>query len=440
MNKLSIIIQREYFSRVRKKSFIIMTFLMPILMVGLIMIPLLLSTVKDTKTRTIAVMDESGKYFDRLKSSESYLLVPFYDNINELAPEKRDDYYAYLSIRGTLGDSSEQVVFYAEKPIGMDLKTFIQNQLEDIASNDIIESYKIPELKQIVNNAHPRVATNTILWTEDGQEQKSSSEIAMFIGMFATILIYIFIFSYGSMVLNGVLEEKLNRIVEIIVSSVKPFQLMMGKIIGIAMVGLTQFLLWIVLILVLGLVFTFALGIPMNETVNMMGGNNMTAMTNMQNMNISNDILDNLQVFQSIPWGKIILWFILYFIAGYLLYASLFAAVGGAIDNSDDVQQFTLPLTMPILFGLYAGIYGAMNPDGPLAIWCSFIPFTSPVVMMVRLPFGVPLWELLVSYGILVLTFLVCVKMAAKIYRTGILMYGKKITYKDLWKWLKYKS
>lgn len=439
MNNLGIIIQREYNTRVRKKSFIIMTFLTPLLMVALIMLPMLLSTVKGSKTEEIAVYDESGQYVSRLQSSEQFVFFPINTPIQDIPAEERGLYAAFLSISGNLCDSSGMVRFYSQKQISMDLKYEVESQLEDMASQDKIASYNIPELAQILQDVHPSVRTESILWSDKkgAEEQKTSAELSMIIGMIATLLIYMFIFIYGSMVMNGVVEEKSNRIVEIIVSSVKPFQLMMGKIIGIALVGLTQVALWVVLVVVLSSVMGAVVGMPSDpaalmEAQNMMNGSMPAAQT------MDSGMMEGLQILQSFNWIQIVLWFILYFLGGYLLYASIFAALGGAIDNNDDAQQFTLPVTIPVIFALYVGIYGAMNPDGPLVFWCSFIPFFSPVVMMVRLPFGVPAWQLWLSFAILVITFLLIVKLAAKIYRTGILMYGKKVTYKDLWNWLKY--
>lgn len=439
MNNLGIIIQREYNTRVRKKSFIIMTFLTPLLMVALIMLPLLLSTVKGSKTEEIAVYDESGQYVSRLQSSEQFVFFPINTPIQAIPAEERGLYAAFLSISGNLCDSSGMVRFYSQKQISMDLKYEVESQLEDMASQDKIASYNIPELAQILQDVHPSVRTESILWSDKkgAEEQKTSAELSMIIGMIATLLIYMFIFIYGSMVMNGVVEEKSNRIVEIIVSSVKPFQLMMGKIIGIALVGLTQVALWVVLVVVLSSVMGAVVGMPSDpaalmEAQNMMNGSMPAAQA------MDSGMMEGLQILQSFNWIQIVLWFILYFLGGYLLYASIFAALGGAIDNNDDAQQFTLPVTIPVIFALYVGIYGAMNPEGPLVFWCSFIPFFSPVVMMVRLPFGVPTWQLWLSFAILVITFLLIVKLAAKIYRTGILMYGKKVTYKDLWNWLKY--
>ncbi|MBQ9202155.1 MAG: ABC transporter permease [Bacteroidales bacterium] len=415
-----------------------MTFLTPLLMVALIMVPLLLSTVKSGKTRLIAVNDESGQYVSRLQDSKSWQFVAIGEDISSLPAEKREDFYAWLSIRGNLADSTGQVRIYATRQIPMELSSEIRSQLEKMASEDKISSYRIPELAQILKEVYPTVRTENILWSDkaDGQEVKTSSEISMVIGMVATMLIYIFIFAYGSMVMNGVVEEKSSRIVEIIVSSVKPFQLMMGKIVGIALVGLTQFILWVLLILLLSAVGLSAVGLPMDTLMSA----NLPQAGETMNVNLSQEALDGIQIIQSFNWTSLIIWFILFFLGGYLLYASLFAAIGGAVDNNEDSQQFTLAITIPVILALYIGIYGAMNPDGPLVFWSSFIPFFSPIVMMVRLPMGVPFWQIVLSFALLVITFLLCVKLAAKIYRTGILMYGKKVTYKDLWKWIRYKS
>nr|MBQ5604826.1 ABC transporter permease [Bacteroidales bacterium] len=439
MNNLGIIIAREYGTRVRKKSFLILTFLTPLLMVALIMLPMMLATIKSGDSKDIAVYDESGQYVGRLQSTQQFVFIPYEKPISQISAEEKDDYSAFLSISGNLCDSSGQVSFYSLKQISMDLKYEVESQLEAMASEDKIASYNIPELAQILQEVKPSVRAESVLWSEkDSQsEQKTSSEISMIIGMVATLLIYMFIFIYGSMVMNGVVEEKSNRIVEIIVSSVKPFQLMMGKIVGIALVGLTQVALWVILVSVLSGVLGASIGLS-DPTAILESQTAMMATSPAANMD--SEMMAGLQLLQSFNWGQIILWFVLFFLGGYLLYASIFAAIGGAIDNNDDAQQFTLPVTIPVIFALYIGIYGAMNPDGPMVLWCSFIPFFSPIVMMVRLPFGVPGWQLALSFGLLVLTFLLIVKIAAKIYRTGILMYGKKVTYKDLWKWLKYKS
>lgn len=460
MSKIGLIIEREYLTRVKKKTFIILTILTPILMAALVAVPLLLSFVKSSEVREIAVSDSSGLYLSRLKSNDQYHFISAIESFESYKQKSKDNQgnYAYLVINGDLSQKAGQVTLYSQKQIEMELKGLVSNQLENLVREDIIKSYKIPELKQIIENTNTKITLNTVKWDKNGSEKKSSSELAMIIGMICTMIIYIFIFAYGSMVMNGVIEEKTNRIVEIIVSSVKPFDLMMGKIIGIALVGLTQVFLWIVLI---GGILGIA-GIAVNsnlstENISQLGtemvknqGIHPTDLNTIQAGDLQNlsapeadspiDINGIYQMVSNINLGEIGFWFILYFLGGYLLYASIFAAVGSAIDNQEDASQFVLPITMFVLFALYAGLYSASNPDGPLAIWCSMIPFTSPIVMMVRLPFGVPIWQLLVSYGLLAITFILTTKLASKIYRTGILMYGKKASYKELWKWLKYKN
>lgn len=451
MSNIKLIIEREYMTRVKKKSFIIMTFLTPLLLVAMIAVPLLLSMVKDNNVKKIAVTDTSGLYFERLEGNNQYQFIKSETDIEVYKTKSSDerDFYAYLIIEGNLITDSSKVSLYSYKQVEIDLKELIDRQLENLAENDKIESFNIPGLKEIIKQANPDVKINTIKLDEDGGEKESSSELAMAIGMIFTMVIYIFIFVYGAMVMNGVIEEKTNRIVEIIISSVKPFDLMIGKIIGIAMVGLTQVLLWVIIIAAFLGIATSVIGKDispdkMAEITSTVQGQSMTnvdinALT-AQAEGGEPEIANILQMINNLNLGEIAIWFVLFFLGGYLLYSSLFAAVGGAIDNPEDAQQFTLPLTVPVLFALYAGIYSASNPDGPLAFWCSMIPFTSPIVMMVRIPFGVPFWQLAVSYGLLVITFLLTVKFASKIYRTGILMYGKKITYKELYKWLRYKN
>jgi ABC-2 type transport system permease protein len=455
MSKIGLIIEREYLTRVKKKSFILLTFLTPVLLAALIAVPLALSTLKGSEVKKIAVTDSDSLYVNRLKSDEQYQFIATTADGKVAGKPVREntDIYAYLVIKGNLSTDTSTVSMYSESQIELELKSFVSDQLKDFAREDKIASYHIAGLDTIIAASNPKIDLNTIKWDEDGSEKESSSELALIIGMIATMIIYIFIFAYGAMVMNGVIEEKTNRIVEVIVSSVKPFQLMMGKIIGIAMVGLTQVLLWIVL---LGGILSIAL-YSLKDSVNPEQMKTVSAQV-MESQQLSNQGIHTasftpdpgqeddfspekiVQMVSNLNIAEIVIWFILYFLAGYLLYASLFAAFGSAIDSQEEAQQFTLPLTIPVLFALYAGMYSAQNPDGPLAFWCSLIPFTSPIVMMVRIPFGVPIWQLLVSYGLLVLTFIGTTALAGKIYRTGILMYGKKVSYKELWKWLKYKS
>jgi ABC-2 type transport system permease protein len=287
-----------------------------------------------------------------------------------------------------------------------------------------------------VEKSRANIDIPTIKWGDDGQEKQGSAELAIAIGMISAFVIYMFIIIYGAQVMSGVVQEKTSRIVEVIISSVKPFELMMGKIIGIAMVGLTQFMLWV--LLTLTIIFVGGQFMGGNVDVESMQQANQMGMQSMAAAQNPEGIQKLFSMLSGIDFVQIVILFIAYFLSGYLLYASLFAAVGSAVDSETDTQQFSLPLTLPIIFGIYAAIYSVQNPDGPLAFWCSMIPFTSPIVMMVRLPFGVPAWQIMLSLTILVLSFIGTTWIAGKIYRTGILMYGKKVSWKEMWKWLMY--
>jgi ABC-2 type transport system permease protein len=317
----------------------------------------------------------------------------------------------------------------------MELKSYVVGLLNKYIEQEKLASYNIPNLKEMVEKSHTEIDLKTIKWSDNGNEKEGSAELALIIGMVSAFIIYMFIVIYGAQVMSGVVQEKTNRIVEVIISSVKPFELMMGKIIGIAMVGLTQFLLWVVLTVII----SFAVG-------SFFGGNvDVSSLQKVGQMGMQpvptqmpTEIQTLITAMSSLNYFEIISLFVVYFLGGYLLYASLFAAIGSAVDNETDTQQFSLPIMLPIIFAIYAGIFSAENPDGPLAFWCSMIPFTSPIVMMVRLPFDVPAWQIVLSLSILVLTFIGTTWMAGKIYRTGILMYGKKVTWKEMWKWLRY--
>jgi len=299
-----------------------------------------------------------------------------------------------------------------------------------------LAAYNIPHLKEMVEKSHTEIDLKTIKWAENGKDKEGSAELALTIGMLSAFIIYMFIVIYGAQVMNGVVQEKTNRIVEVMISSVKPFELMMGKIIGIAMVGLTQFLMWVILTGVISAAVgsLFVGSIDVNSMHQMGQVGMQTAPVNA----MPSEMQSLFTALSGVNYFQIVGLFIVYFLGGYLLYASLFAAVGSAVDNETDTQQFSMPIMLPIIFAIYAGIFAAQNPDGPLAFWCSMIPFTSPIVMMVRLPFDVPVWQILLSLTILILSFVGTTWMAGKIYRTGILMYGKKVSWKELWKWLRY--
>jgi ABC-2 type transport system permease protein len=441
MSKIGLIIRREYTTRVMKKSFIILTFLTPVLLAALVMVPLLLSKIKDDSVKTIVVVDQTGLYKSIFRDSADYQY-----KFADVTPEEyrkgneENEIDALLLISEDLIQNPKAAVLFSEKQIDMDMKGHIGRLLRNFVEEQKLAALNIPDFKKIAESLKTDIDVKTVKWGKDGEEKMGSAELAVIIGMLSAFIIYMFIVIYGAQVMSGVVQEKTNRIVEVIISSVKPFELMMGKIIGVAMVGLTQFGLWVILSLVLVTALTNAIGVDAGEAArqqSQMMGVHATAMPMDTGDETINELLVALQEFDFVQTGIL---FVLFFLGGYLLYSSLFAAIGSAVDNETDTQQFSLPVTLPIIFAIYAAIYSAENPDGPLALWCSFIPFTSPIVMMVRLPFGVPFWQIALSLGILIMSFIGSTWVAAKIYRTGILMYGKKVTWKEMFKWITYKD
>lgn len=439
MSKISLIIKREYSTRVMKKSFILLTFLTPVLLVGMISLIVYLGTIKDDKVKKIVVVDKTGLYKDVLKNNESYQFSLSSETIDQLRNKKDDesDFEALLYITNDLAKDSTAATMYSEKQVNLELKTYVSGLLNKHIEEQKLAAYNIPNLKEMVEKSQTNIDMKTIKWSEDGDEKEGSAELALIIGMITAFIIYMFIVIYGAQVMSGVVQEKTNRIVEVMISSVKPFELMMGKIIGIALVGLTQFLMWVMLTgaILFGVSATFTKDMDMEKLQKMqeLSQKGMTATPE-----INEKMMDIITAVNGLDFVQIVSLFIVYFLGGYLLYASLFAAVGSAVDNETDTQQFSMPIMLPIIFAIYAGIFSAENPDGPLAFWCSMIPFTSPIVMMVRLPFDVPVWQIALSISILILSFVGTTWVAGKIYRTGILMYGKKITWTEMWKWLKY--
>lgn len=439
MSKISIIIKREYLSRVKKKSFIIMTILGPILFAAMAIIPIWFSMQEQSKN-FIEVIDDSQLINGYLKSSNSIRFDYPPVSIEEAQRNLYStDYTAILWIPSNVLNSKRSILYYKSNP-GIAVQEKIRSQIESILYENQLEEQGIDMKK--VNAAHIPISVSTEKQSESGKTESTSTEVSMAIGFAAGFLIYIFIFLYGIQVMQGVIEEKTSRIIEVIISSVKPFQLMMGKIVGIALVGLTQFVLWVVLTITL-----FSIG---QITF-------LKDFSDLKNAAVRQDIIPSLpnqteapkainysqasDVFKSlmhINFAQILFCFLFYFLGGYLLYSAMFAAIGSAIDSEADKQQFMLPATIPLVISFIAAQFIMQNPESPLAFWFSIIPFTSPIVMMVRLPFGVPLWQMGVSMLLLIAGFIFMTWLAGKIYRTGILMYGKKVTYKELWKWLRY--
>lgn len=444
MSKIGIIIQREYTSRVMKKSFLLLTFLTPIFMAVMIVLPMWITTLKDDTIKNIVVVDKTNSLHDVLKSNEQYTFIFTDQPIDEVRKEqaekkskKSNELSAVLYVSDDLLQNPDAVSIYSEKQVNMELKTYVANEINSYVRDKKLEALNIQDLKQKIEQSKSNVKISTIKWDSAGKEKEGSAEMALIIGMAAAFLIYIFIMSYGSQVMSGVLQEKTSRIVEVIISSVKPFELMMGKIIGIALVGLTQFSIWIIFTLILSGIGTAVFGAgfnaaPMPETMQM----GQTAMPEGETADMVNKVFAMLSGFDLVKVAGL---FILYFLGGYLLYASLFAAIGSAVDNETDTQQFSMPVTLPIIFALFIGIYASQSPDSALAFWGSIIPFTSPVVMMARMPYDVPTWQILLSLAVLIGSFIASTWFAGKIYRTGILMYGKKVSWKEIWKWVRVK-
>lgn len=447
MSKISLIIEREYLSRVRKKSFIIMSILGPVLFAAMMVIPAWLASMEDDEVKTIAVIDHTDLYSGQIENTE-LLKFDFLDEGSEEEVRtnfKESGYYAYLVIQDNLLENPEAIRLYSDAQITMDAKGYVQRSLRDHLKNQKLQTYKMEGLESILSEINQiNIEIPTVKIGEDGSEKQSSAELTMFVSMAFAFLSYMFIFIYGTQVMRGVMEEKTSRIVEVIVSSVKPFQLMMGKILGIAMVALTQILLWVVLtiLIVTGVKAAFFPDSEMpsgtQAQIEMMQDQNPEAAEQIASMEDGFNFNKVLEMVNSLEPLKTLLLFIFYFFGGYLLYSALFAAVGGAIDHESDQQQFMLPVTIPIIISLYVAMMTFRNPGSDVAFWFSMIPFTSPIVMMARIPFDVPLWELLLSMALLIGGFIATTWFAGKIYRVGILMYGKKVDYKELWKWFRY--
>lgn len=442
MNKIGLIISTEYSSRVKKKSFILTTFLTPVLFALIIMLPVWLASIGNNEEKRVAIVDNTGLYtvlFSRVETDDNMTIEVAGQPVEELKDDETRDYTAIVLISDDLMRNPDAVTIYSHTQVPREVTRLVENTLSDYVERKKLESYNIAELEQIIADAQTEIHAETVKWNDAGEETSSNTDIAIAVGMISTLVIYMFIFVSGGQVMSSVVQEKANRIVEVMVCSVKPWELMWGKIISVALVCLTQIVLWFVLTGFLTVVISIAAGIStdagqMADTMQMMEMAGGTASP--VELGVLGEVFHSLA---SINWLQLIVLFVVYFIGGYLLYASLFAAIGAAVDNEADTQQFMTPITIVVLFALYAGIYSAENPDGPLALWCSMIPFTSPIVMMVRLPFDVPGWQIAVSLALLALTIVGTTWIGSKIYRVGILMYGKKPSWKEMVKWLRYK-
>ena len=432
MNKILIIIQREFLKRVRTKGFIILTITMPFIMAALVFVPLWLSSIENVEQQKVAVIDPTGVYAKALKASKSFAFST-QPVITEEMRSEDSPYDAVVAISGDLVKNNGKVTIYSHKEIPGNLLDYIQSKLNETVQKQKLEATGIAGLDKIIDDVQRDVNMKTVKWSKEGDEQASSTYVAIIVGGIFTLLIYIFVITYGGMVMQSVIEEKTNRIIELLVSSVKPFQLMMGKIIGVMLVGIAQMALWGVMLSIIMTVASVGFGVSQAQSI--AAGQPMPSPT----MNMSQDTQELLTAIVNLPYAEIGLMFIIMFVGGYLLYSSFFAATGASINEQEDANQFVVPITMITLFGLYAAMYSIENTDGPLAFWASLFPLTSPIVMMIRIPFGVPLWQELLSIALLYASAFLMIWIGGKIYRVGILMYGKKPSIKEIIKWMRYK-
>ena len=419
MSKIGLIIKREYLRRVSKKSFILLTFLTPFLFAALVFVPLWLSSIKGDEVHTIAILDSTGKYAPLFEDTETYRFIHSDQSMDTYKQIPDKEIFAFLTITEDLLENPKAATLYSKKQIPGELSRLVNMTLKKQIESDKLATFNIPNLKEIIKESKINFNIQTIKWGDDGSEKQSSSVVASITGVIFTMLIYMFIMIYGAMVMQGVMEEKTNRIIEIMISSVKPFDLMMGKIIGIGFVGLTQVFLWAIMTLILITGGSFLVGGGIDNEM-LQSGMALNANPNIAMMSTQQPSNEWIEMLGTINFAEIGILFVVYFIGGYLLYSSLFAAIGSAVDSQEDTQQFMLPVTLLLVFALYAGIYSMENPDGPLAFWCSMIPFTSPIVMMVRMPFEVPLWQIVLSVGLLYICSIGFTWLSAKIYRVGI--------------------
>ena len=439
MSNVSIIIQREFNERVRKKSFIITTILMPVLMIVLMIAPALIMEYSRGEQKTIAVIDYSGLVAPQLQSNEELRFEPT-DLSTEEARRSLTDRFGVLYIGSDILENPSDVKLYANASSSLSIESNITGQIEDILEAEKLKAYHIDNLQQILDEVKTTVTLQTFRNDKSQEEetQAQSSVVATAAGYILGFVLYMFLLIYGSMVMQSVIEEKNNRVLEVVVSSVRPFDLMLGKILGVALVAVVQVLIWGVLIFAVG-----AIVLPQLMPAEMMAG--VQAMQQgMPDAAAMGDMdPEMLQAVAAVTDTgyilKIFVCLLLFVFGGYLLYSAMFAAVGSAVDNVQDASQLQMPVTLPIILALLMMLAVIKDPNSSLAFWFSIIPFTSPVVMMARIPYDIPLWEIVLSLVILYASFVAMVWFAGKIYRVGIFMYGKKPTFKELLKWVRYK-
>ena len=452
------VIAREYSTRVKKKSFLVTTFLVPILFAAMMVVVMYIMGNTKERKQDVAVVDQSGIVMPHLTDTDRIT----YEDYSSEAPDDLKGRLAsigkdVLVVISSLATVAKTVTVqtYSKDPLGVEFTSGLRNKVDDAVEEYRVRQYGIENLSQIMEEVKSHVSVTEYTLDESGKETLSESSIYMIVSMVLGIIIWMFITMFGAQVMSSVIEEKSSRVVEVLISSVKAVDLMFGKIIGVALVALTQFLLWIVLTVILTGVASAFMGKDMlkdlqnnpqmmGQTVNMPGGTDLGTVALGEAVDTAEVVPGQINQMQkvvgtlaNIPWVKLIVSFLVFFILGYLLYASMYAAVGSAVENEGDASQLQLPLTIPLMIAYFIILMAFQNPDSPVVVWGSIIPFTSPIVMLARIPYGVPAWQLILSVVLLFLTFLGCAWASAKIYKAGILMFGKKSTFKDLWKWLK---
>ena len=445
---IGVIISREYATRVRKKSFLAITFIVPVLFALLCTLPTLIILMSKEKDKTVEVVDRSGIVMPYLTDNDALSFIDCsasdLDSLKKGISSDGADAILYISPVDTAA-RTVSVDMFSLKPVSVDVKESIVVMVETAVEDYRLAAYKIDGLRQIMDDVKADISVATYTVGEDGQDKITSSEVYMFVSIALTLVIYMFIAMFSGMVMTSVIEEKSSKVAEVLVSSVKATELMFGKIIGVACVALTQFFLWIVLAVVIVAAVNATIGFdaiagdPQQAMqIAQMAGMDMSMVDTMTSGSGS-EMTAIIETLKDLDYIQLIVSFVVYFLLGYLLYASLFAAIGSAVDNEGDSTQLQLPVTVPLLLAFFIAFYAFEAPDSQLAFWGSIIPFTSPIVMLARLPFGVPVWELGLSIGLLLLTFVALAYVSARIYRVGLLVSGKKTTFSDLWKWLKQK-
>lgn len=459
LKKVGIVIGHEYSTRVRKKSFLLTTFLTPIMMGLLICVPMLIMAFGDKEHQKVIVVDESGIVAPYFEGSESESVNYVISTDGRSAGALKDDFdnldcYAVVGISPLDEEGNVSVVSYSKEPLNIDIKSTVNRTVNKAVEDSKLVQYNIKDLDKILSDVKSDIKVNSMTLDDKGDAKEDSVEIYMILAYVMSFMIYMFVFMFGTMVMRSVIDEKSSRVVEVIVSSVKSGELMMGKIIGVALVALTQFLLWVVLTLVIVFAVNTAAGPKLLE--NLTSSEEIASVVATQDVNPDDmgALLDAvsqsddasgavkmLNQARHLNWGYIFGCFLIYFVLGYLLYAAMFAAIGAAVDNEADTGQLQLPVTIPLIIGIFIMLHAFEHPSSQLSFWASIIPFTSPMVMLARIPFGVvPAWQLILSIVLLAVTFLAVAWLSAKIYKVGILTYGKKSTFKDLFRWMKQKD